>query len=133
MKKIALALLLSVASMALGACDGLPTLNIQSQVNLNTIEGVAAGYGILLNAENSLKAVPLCKTGTSPSATNICVKRSLIVRLQSADRVAYQAVLQAETFVKNNPSVSPGNYVSAAQAALLAAQAIINSAATPGV
>jgi hypothetical protein len=120
-----------VFALTLGACT-LPTLNLNSQVNLNTMEGVAAGYGILLNAENVLKQVPLCKTGTSPSATNICVRRSLLVRLQAADRVAYAAVIQAETFVKANPTVSPANYISAAQSALLAAQAVINSASVGG-
>lgn len=115
-------------AFGLAACSSLPTLNLSNQVNLNTLEGVVSGYGIVINAENGLKAQPLCLTGTSPSITNICVKRSLIVRLQNADKVANTAVNQAVAFVKNNPTVSPTQYISAAQAALLASQTIINSA-----
>lgn len=127
MKKLAIVVL----ALGLGACT-LPTVHLASQVNLNTIEGLAAGYGIILNAENTLKSLPLCLTGTTPSATNICVKRSLMNRLMAADKIAYTAVVQAETFVKNNPTISPANYISSAQQALLGAQAIINSTHTGG-
>ena len=130
MKRIALALVpvIAAACLSVGACTPLPTLNLSNQVNLNTLEGVVSGYGLVINAENVLHQQPLCLTGTSPSITNICVKRSLIVRLQGSDKIANTAVNQAVTFVNNNPTVSPTQYISAAQAALLASQTIVNSA-----
>lgn len=126
-----LAGVLALGALALGGCN-LPTLNIGSQVNLNTLEGIVSGYGILLNAENTYKALPLCKTGTTPSVTNICAKRSIIVRLQNADKLANTAVNQAVGFVKANPSVDPTQYLSAAQSALTALQTVLNSASSTG-
>lgn len=124
MKKLFAIVLLT---FGLGACN-LPTLNLAGQVNLNTLEGLVSAYGLVVNAENVLRSQPLCATGTSPSISNICVKRSLIVRLQNADRIANVTVNQAVLFSKNNPTISPTQYISAAQQALLASQNIINSA-----
>lgn len=117
-----------LAAMALGACDPLPTLDIASQVNLNTEAGILSGYGIVVNAENALKALPLCLTGTVPSITNICAKRSVINRLQNADKTMNTSINTLVAFVKNNPSASPSQYISTAQNALLAVQTILNSA-----
>ena len=125
MRKIMFAALLVTG---LAGCANLPTINVANSVNLNTLQGVVSGYGLVVNAENALKATPLCLTGTAPSLTNICVRRSTIVRLQAADRVANQAVNAAVAFVKNNPNVPPTGYISAAQSALLAVQSVINSA-----
>lgn len=114
-------------ALGLAGCNA-PTLNLASQVNLNTLEGVVSAYGIVVNTENQLKQLPLCKTGVNPSASNICIKRSVIVKLQAADRIANATVNQAVAFVKANPTVDPTQYVAAAQSALLSAQTIINSA-----
>jgi hypothetical protein len=130
MKKIILALTLTIA---LAGCAGkLPTLNLASSVNLNTLEGVVAGYGIAVNQEKLYKAQPLCRTGTTPSITNICAKRSTIVRLQAADRIANSAVNQAVLFAKNNPTVDPSSYTSAAAQALSAFESVINTANAGG-
>lgn len=122
--------LIAVAALALGlgACSSLPTLNIANSVNLNTLEGVVSGYGILLNQELLLKQQPLCKTGTAPSITNLCVKRSTIVRLQSADKIANVTINQAVLFAKNNPTVDPTQYISAASSALGSLQTVVNAA-----
>jgi hypothetical protein len=125
-------LFLALAPILFLAGCNVPTLNIASQVNLNTVEGIVSGYGILVNAEIALKSLPLCKTNTNPSASNICVKRSIIVRLQSANRLANVAVNQLVAFVKNNPTVAPSQYISTAQNALAAAEAIVNAAKPPG-
>lgn len=116
-------------ALALAGCAGtLPTLNIANSVSLNTLEGVVSGYGILVNQENLAKAQPLCKTGTAPSINNLCVKRSTIVRLQAADKIANATVNQAVLFVKNNPSVDPSQYISAASNAIISLQAVVNAA-----
>lgn len=120
-----------IAATAFSLAGCLPTLNIASQVNLNTMEGVIAGYGIVLNAERTYKALPLCKTGTTPSVTNICAKRSVIVRLQGADREANAAINYASAFIKTNPTIDPTQYISAASQAVTALQAVLNSAAPP--
>lgn len=125
MKKLFAACLVA---LALAGCAGLPTLNVANSVNLNTLEGVVSSYGILLNQENLLKVQPLCKTGTAPSISNICVKRSMIVRLQGADKIANATVNQAVLFVKNNPTVDPTQYISAASNAIVSLQTVVNAA-----
>jgi len=128
MKKISVTIAV-LATLALGACS---TFSIGTQATLNTLDGIISSYGLLLNAENTYKALPLCKTGTKPSVTNICAQRSIIVRLQAADKVANQTVNSAEAFVKANPTVSPTQYISTAQAALAALQTVLNSASATG-
>lgn len=121
-------LALTAVALSLAACNPLPTVNIANSVNLNTLEGIVSGYGILLNQEILLKAQPLCKTGTVPSISNLCVKRSTIVRLQGADKVANATVNQAVLFTKNNPTVDPTQYISAASSALSSLQTVVNAA-----
>ena len=128
MKKLILAL---TGALFLAGCN-LPTLNLSSQVDLNSVEGIVSGYGIVVNAEVALRSLPLCKTGTTPSGTNICVKRSILVRLQAANKYANTTVNQMVAFVKANPKISPAQYITAAQSALAAAEAIVNSAKPPG-
>lgn len=121
-------ILLAVLGLSLAGCASLPTINVANSVNLNTLEGVVSGYGILLNQEILLKQQPLCKTSSVPSITNLCVKRSTIVRLQVADKIANQSINQATLFVKNNPTVDPSQYISAASSALGALQSVVNAA-----
>jgi len=128
MKRIILAIALSIS---LAGC--LPTINLASQVNLNTTQGIVAGYGILNNQLVLLKQQPLCKTGVNPSFTNICVKRSIIVRLQNADAIAQRAVSNMVAFEKAHPTIDPTQYISAASDALMAVQNTYNAAAAaPG-
>jgi hypothetical protein len=120
------------SAIALAGCSSLPTLNLANTVNLNTLEGVVSGYGILANQEVLIMAQPLCKTGTAPSLSNICVKRSQKVALQTFDANANRAVNAAVAFVKNNPSVDPSSYISAASQALSALQSVLNAAKPTG-
>lgn len=129
MRKFLLCVMLALA-LPLAACDGLPTINIQNQVNLNTTQGVVAGYGILANQLELMKQQPLCKTGTTPSLANICVPRSTLVRLQAGMVIAQKAMNAVVAFEAANPTVSPAGYISAASSALLAVQGVYNSAAT---
>lgn len=117
-------------SLALANCTTvLPSVNISNAVALNTVYGVANAYGIAVNAANAYRALPLCKTGTRPSATNICAKRSVIVNLQSAMSRARLAVNNAVAFQKAYPTLDVTNVVAAAQAALSDVQAVLASGA----
>jgi len=122
----------AVASLLGGCTFTMPSFTIGSQVNLNTLEGVIAGYGVMLNAELTYRALPLCKTGAEPSITNICAKRSVIVKLQAADKVANVAVNAAVAFVKANPTVDPSSYLSAARDALTGLRTVLDSANATG-
>jgi hypothetical protein len=131
MRKITILGVIAALGITLGGCN-LPTLNIGNQMSMNTLEGVVSAYGLALNAESTYKALPLCKTGTVPSISNICAKRSIINRLIAADKTANAAVNQAVSFVKANPSVDPTQYLSAAQAAITAVQAVLSTASATG-
>lgn len=117
-------------SLALANCTTvLPSVNISNAVALNTVYGVANAYGIAVNAANAYRALPLCATGTRPSATNICAKRSVIVNLQSAMSRARLAVNNAVAFQKAYPTLDVTNVVAAAQVALSDVQAVLASGA----
>lgn len=117
-------------SLALANCTTvLPSVNISNAVALNTVYGVANAYGIAVNAANAYRALPLCATGTRPSATNICAKRWVIVNLQSAMSRARLAVNNAVAFQKAYPTLDVTNVVAAAQAALSDVQAVLASGA----
>lgn len=127
LKLAAVGLSLMFMGPLLAGCNELPTLDIQSKVTLNTEAGILAGYGLLLNAEQSYKDLPLCKTGTTPSVINICAKRSVIVRLQASDKIANTTLNKLVSFTKTYPNINPSQYISAARSAILSAQDILNS------
>lgn len=125
-------ILIAALGLSLAGCSSLPTLNVANSVNLNTLEGVVSGYGILANQEVLIMAQPLCKTGTAPSITNICIKRSQKVAIQTFDKNANNAVNAAVAFVKANPTVAPTQYISAASQAISALQGVLNSVKPTG-
>jgi len=98
-----------ICGLALVGCQtALPSLNISNAVAMNTVYGIENAYGTAVNAANAYKALPLCATGTKPSATNICAKRSVIVNLRSAMARARTAVNNLVAFQRRiQPSTSP--------------------------
>ena len=129
MRTIYAAAVLMAGLMLAGCQTTLPTLNISNAVALNTVYGIENAYGIAVNAANAYKALPLCKTGTRPSATNICAKRSVIVNLQVAMRRARTAVNNLVAFQRAYPTLDISNFVAAAQTALADVQAVLASGA----
>lgn len=131
MKRLFLVLTLA---LGLSGCAGMPSIQIGTAVTFNTLEGVEAAYGVALNFERQYKALALCKTGTLPSVSNICARRSVIVRLQAADKQAVAAITAAADFTRRYPTVDPSNVISAASAAVGAIQTILsNEAVIAGV
>ena len=110
-------------SAALGGCTFFTT-GISNPISYNQLGGVESGYGIALSAAVAYRNLPLCRTGTIASAVNVCAQRSIIVKLQQADRTAETAIAAANAFVANNPTLDPTNVIAAAQSALAGFQAI---------
>jgi len=129
MRNLQVVAALGLSLMLANCTTVLPSVNISNAVALNTVYGIANAYGIAVNAANAYKALPLCKTGTRPSATNICAKRSVIVNLQGAMSRARLAVNNAVAFQKTYPTLDVTNVVAAAQAALSDVQAVLASGA----
>jgi hypothetical protein len=130
MRKFAAAVAL-VSGLALAGCQtaSLPSLNLNTAVALNTIYGIENAYGVAVNAANAYKALPLCRTGSVPGATNICAKRSVIERLQAAMRKARLAVNNLVALQRAYPSVDITNALAAAQSALIGVQQVLASGA----
>jgi hypothetical protein len=126
MQKLLRIFALGVA-LFLTACAGKAPFQLDTVVSRNTLYTVEASYGVALAAAKTYKALPLCKTGTAPSITNICAKRSVVVRLQQADAKAIDAITRARDFIKANPTVDASNFLSAAQSAVDNLQAVLNS------
>lgn len=126
MKKLFIAALLAVG---LAGCSTakLPSLDLTSSVTLNTMQSIEASYGIALSGERAYKALPLCRTGTVATVTDPCAQRSLVVRLQAADRKAISAIQQANAFIKKYPTVDATNVISAAATAVGALQNLLSS------
>jgi hypothetical protein len=119
------------SGLVLAGCEtvSLPSLNLNTAVTLNTIYGIENAYGVAVNAANAYKALPLCRTGTVPGAANICAKRSVIERLQTAMRKARLAVNNLVALQKAYPSVDITNALAAAQSALIGVQQVLASGA----
>ncbi len=130
MRKLVVATAL-VSGLALAGCQtvSLPSLNLNTAVARNTVYSIENAYGVAVNAANAYKALPLCRTGTLPGATNICARRSVIQRLQAAMLKAHLAVNNLVALQKAYPSVDITNALSAAQSALVAVQQILASGA----
>lgn len=115
MKKLAVIVL----AFTLASCA--TVRNPVTQTDLATVE---AGYGVALSLAVAYRHLPLCRTGTTASLSNVCARRSVVVKLQQADRSVQTALSGARNFIKNNPTLSAGTFISAAQAALASFQAI---------
>lgn len=113
--------LLALAMLAL-ALSGCAT--IRNPVNVGQLAAVESAYGVALSLAVAYRGLPLCRTGTSPGLQNVCAKRSVIVRLQRADRDAQIALASARTFVKANPTIDAASVLAIAQDAVAALQAI---------
>lgn len=107
---------------AVGGCALLGSF--QNPVNLNQLATVESGYGIALSAAVAYRDLPLCKTGTVSTVTSICAQRSIILRLQAADRTVETAIQAANSFVAANPTLDATSVIAAAQSALAGFQAI---------
>ena len=130
MRKLVAATALA-SGLVLAGCEtvSLPSLNLNTAVTLITIYGIENAYGVAVNAANAYKALPLCRTGTVPGAANICAKRSVIERLQTAMRKARLAVNNLVALQKAYPSVDLTNALAAAQSALIGVQQVLASGA----
>lgn len=127
-------LLVACAALMLAGCQNgfqLPSVNVGGTVTLNTVQGVEGAYGVALSGERTYKSFPLCRTGTSFSATNICARRSVVVRLQSLDRKAISAIDAMVSFVKNYPTVDATNVIAAAGAAVKDIQNVLAENGVP--
>jgi hypothetical protein len=115
-------------ALALSGCASfqLPSLNLQGRVGLNSLWAAEGIYGTVLSAENVYKQLPLCHKDNS--VTPPCAKRSVLVRLQGADRKAIASMKAAVAFVTAYPNVDASNVIGAVTTAVTGIQTVLNGA-----
>lgn len=119
-------LAIGLLSLSLAGC-ATSSVKLNTTVSLNTLLGAESAYGIALSAERAYKRLPLCQTGTVATALNPCAQRSIVVKLQAADRQAISAINAANAFIKTYPTVDASNVISAAESAVGTLQTILSS------
>lgn len=112
--------------LVLGACAS-PRVNLSGTVTLNTLYGAQSAYGVALSGMRAYKALPLCRTGTTATVLNPCARRSIVVRLQAADRKAIAALRDARTFITRYPTLDASNVIAAAVTAVQSVRDLLNS------
>ncbi len=117
-------------ALSLGACatmpDGtkifLPTASVKNPVTPATMYDLKATYVIAQAGAvayiDRYRQGHRCTTTALESIGNLCSRRSIVVKLQNADRVASIALGRADAFVRDNPTIDASSVISAAQSAV---------------
>lgn len=108
--------LVLVLALILGGCASLPS--VPNPLSPSSLYDIENAYGVALSQAVAYRGRPLCKVGHLESVTNICARRSIIVRLQKADGKAQIALANAKAFVRDNPTLDATSVLAIAQAAV---------------
>lgn len=101
-----------------------PFGSIQNPINNNRLAEIESSYGIALSAAVAYRNTRLCKKTEQASISNVCAYRSVILKLQAADRNVQTALMNARKFIRENPTLDAFSVISVAQQALVGFQAI---------
>jgi hypothetical protein len=78
-----------------------------------------AAYIALATPAAAFMELPTCRKGTEPSVTNICGPYAAKVKVQSANRKAYAALVTLRNFKARNPTLSGVSLLDAARKAMM--------------
>ncbi len=129
MKKLAslfvVALLLSGCATPFGTfvtttAQVLTNGGITNPITTQQIYNLEAAYGIAVSAAVAYRERPRCTKTALESLSNICARRSIVLKLQSADQKAQFALAQLKTFVTNNPTLDASDLFGLANTAVSA-------------
>lgn len=101
--------------LALGGCATTPIRNPITTTQLATVE---SAYGVALAGAVAYRNRPRCTKTALESISNLCARRSIVIRLQQADQKAQIALGKAAIFIRNNPTLDASSLIAAAQAAV---------------
>lgn len=120
----------ALLALSLGACatmpDGtkifLPTASVKNPVTSTSLYDVKATYVIAQAGAvayiDRYRAGHRCTTTALESVTNPCSRRSVVIKLQNADRTAQIALGRVDAFIRDNPTIDASSVISAAQSAV---------------
>lgn len=129
MKKIILAVTLALslagcASLPDGTKVFLPTASIANPVTPSALYDIQATYVIAQSGADAYiqryRDGHRCTKTKLESVSNLCSRRSIVVKLQNADRTAQIAIGRATAFIRDNPTIDASAVISAAQSAVTA-------------
>lgn len=121
--------LLSVFLIAfsLGGCASNPFTDrinlfasVQNPISTDDFYLAKTAYASLALPVANYRELPLCKKSKPFSITNICAKRSVVVRLQELDANAYEALTTAENYIASNQTLKLSSLIDAAKVAVAA-------------
>jgi hypothetical protein len=102
----------------------LPTASVVNPVTPLSLYDIKATYAIAqVGADTYIQRYRdgfRCTTTKLESVTNLCSRRSIVLKMQDADRKAQVAMGKADTFILNNPTIDASSVISAAQLAVTA-------------
>lgn len=124
MKKL---LAVFLIAFSLGGCASNPFTDrinlfasIQNPISTDDFYLAKTAYASLALPVANYRELPLCKKSKPFSITNICAKRSVVVRLQEFDANAYEALTTAESYIASNQTLKLSSLIDAAKVAVAA-------------
>src|SRR5436190_22597327 len=121
-----------ILMLLLGACatlpDGskvfLPTATVKNPVLPASLYDVKATYAIAQSGAvayiDRYRQGHRCTTTALESPANLCSRRSVVIKLQNADRTAQIALGRVDAFIRDNPTIDASAVIYAAQSAVTA-------------
>lgn len=124
MKKL---LAVFLIAFSLGGCASNPFTDrinlfasVQNPISTDDFYLAKTAYASLALPVANYRELPLCKKSKPFSITNICAKRSVVVRLQELDANAYEALTTAESYIASNQTLKLSSLIDAAKVAVAA-------------
>lgn len=124
---LALTLALSMAGCVKGPGGTtifLPTASVANPVTSTGLYDLKATYAIAqAGADAYIQRYRdgfRCTTARLESVTNLCSRRSVVLKMQAADRTAGIALGRVDVFIRDNPTIDASAVLSAAQSAVTA-------------
>lgn len=98
--------------------------HFDNPVTKDRLANIESAYGIALSAAVAYRNLRMCKKNEDATPLNICAKRSIIIKLQNADRSAQVALVNARQFIADHPLLDAFDVLNAAQQAITTFQTI---------
>ena len=98
--------------------DGSLITSIPNPVTNTQLATLESAYGVALAGAVAYRNRPRCTKTALESVSNICARRSVVVRMQQADKTAQVAIGRARGFVIANPTLDASSLIQAAQDAI---------------
>lgn len=94
--------------------------SIQNPISNDDFYYAKTAYAALALPVANYRELPLCKKSKPFSLAYICARRSVIVKLQELDAIAYEALKTADEYIASNQTINLASFVSAAKIAVAA-------------